>query len=129
MIKSNIIKRVRGFNINKELSLEEVLIKQSQQGDDNAFEKLIDKYEEYLYKMAFLYVKNEQDSMDVFEKSMENNNYKVKNGIVYDSVVDENIYKIGYHDVNEFLTIRFENFKNQENGEVIEFKVNISKYK
>ncbi|MEG2984588.1 MAG: hypothetical protein RR835_07800, partial [Peptostreptococcaceae bacterium] len=117
------------FNINKELSLEEVLIKQSQQGDDNAFEKLIDKYEEYLYKMAFLYVKNEQDSMDVFEKSMENNNYKVKNGIVYDSVVDENIYKIGYHDVNEFLTIRFENFKNEENGEVIEFKVNISKYK
>ena len=129
MIKSNIIKRVRGFNINKELSLEEVLIKQSQQGDDNAFEKLIDKYEEYLYKMAFLYVKNEQDSMDVFEKSMENNNYKVKNGIVYDSVVDENIYKIGYHDVNEFLTIRFENFKNQKNGEATEFKVNISKYK
>lgn len=70
MIKSNIIKRVRGFNINKELSLEEVLIKQSQQGDDNAFEKLIDKYEEYLYKMAFLYVKNEQDVMDIYQETV-----------------------------------------------------------
>jgi hypothetical protein len=68
-------------------------------------------------------------SIEIFEKSMENNNYKVKNGIVYDSVVDENIYKIGYHDVNEFLTIRFENFKNQKNDEVTEIKVNISKYK
>ena len=70
MIKSNILNKVRGFDIGKELSLEETLIKQSQWGNDDAFEKLIDRYEGYLYKMAFLYVKNEQDAMDIYQETV-----------------------------------------------------------
>ncbi|MRZ80182.1 sigma-70 family RNA polymerase sigma factor [Paeniclostridium sordellii] len=70
MIKSNILNKVRGFDIGKELSLEETLIKQSQRGNDDAFEKLIDRYEGYLYKMAFLYVKNEQDAMDIYQETV-----------------------------------------------------------
>ncbi|CEN76179.1 RNA polymerase sigma-70 factor [[Clostridium] sordellii] len=70
MIKSNILNKVRGFDIGKELSVEETLIKQSQWGNDDAFEKLIDRYEEYLYKMAFLYVKNEQDAMDIYQETV-----------------------------------------------------------
>ncbi|MFR3566917.1 MAG: sigma factor [Paraclostridium sordellii] len=177
MIKSNILNKVRGFDIGKELSVEETLIKQSQWGNDDAFEKLIDRYEGYLYKMAFLYVKNEQDAMDIYQETVlkaylnitklkdrkafktwitkilvnnvytknnqakkiqenhikldtkEFNNYKVKNKMVYDNVTSENIYKIGYHDINEFLTIKFKNFKNKKDSEVTEFKVNISNYK
>ncbi|WP_270504764.1 hypothetical protein [Paraclostridium sordellii] len=49
--------------------------------------------------------------------------------MVYDNVTSENIYKIGYHDTNEFLTIKFKNFKNKKDSEVTEFKVNISNYK
>ncbi|CEP90501.1 RNA polymerase sigma-70 factor [[Clostridium] sordellii] len=70
MIKSNILNKVRGFDIGKELSVEETLIKQSQWGNDDAFEKLIDIYEGYLYKMAFLYVKNEQDAMDIYQETV-----------------------------------------------------------
>ncbi|WP_270504763.1 sigma factor [Paraclostridium sordellii] len=70
MIKSNILNKVRGFDIGKELSVEETLIKQSQWGNDDAFEKLIDRYEGYLYKMAFLYVKNEQDAMDIYQETV-----------------------------------------------------------
>jgi RNA polymerase sigma-70 factor, ECF subfamily len=70
MIKSNIIKRVGEFKISKELSLEESLIKKAKKGDDEAFEKLVDKYEGYLYKMAFLYVKNEQDAMDIYQETV-----------------------------------------------------------
>ncbi|CEQ14299.1 sigma-70 family RNA polymerase sigma factor [Paraclostridium sordellii] len=70
MIKSNILNKVRGFDIGKELSVEETLIKQSQWGNDDAFEKLIDRYEGYLYKMAFLYVKNEQDAMDIYKETV-----------------------------------------------------------
>lgn len=64
-----------------------------------------------------------------FEKNKEFNNYKVKNKMVYDNVTSKNVYKIGYHDTNEFLTIKFKNFKNQKDNEVTEFKVNISNYK
>ncbi|CEO09985.1 RNA polymerase sigma-70 factor [[Clostridium] sordellii] len=70
MIKSNILNKVRSFDIGKELSVEETLIKQSQWGNDDAFEKLIDIYEGYLYKMAFLYVKNEQDAMDIYQETV-----------------------------------------------------------
>ncbi|CEQ09174.1 RNA polymerase sigma-70 factor [[Clostridium] sordellii] len=70
MIKSNILNKVRGFDIGKELSVEETLIKQSQWGNDDAFENLIDRYEGYLYKMAFLYVKNEQDAMDIYQETV-----------------------------------------------------------
>ncbi|CEO21774.1 sigma-70 family RNA polymerase sigma factor [Paraclostridium sordellii] len=70
MIKSNILNKVRGFDIGKELSIEETLIKQSQWGNDDDFEKLIDRYEGYLYKMAFLYVKNEQDAMDIYQETV-----------------------------------------------------------
>lgn len=70
MIKSNILNKVRGFDIGKELSVEETLIKQSQWGNYDAFEKLIDRYEGYLYKMAFLYVKNEQDAMDIYQETV-----------------------------------------------------------
>ncbi|CEK35013.1 RNA polymerase sigma-70 factor,RNA polymerase sigma factor sigV,RNA polymerase sigma factor,RNA polymerase sigma-70 factor,Sigma-70, region 4 [[Clostridium] sordellii] len=70
MIKSNILNKVRGFDIGKELSVEETLIKQSQWGNDDVFEKLIDRYGGYLYKMAFLYVKNEQDAMDIYQETV-----------------------------------------------------------
>lgn len=70
MITGNVIKRVMGFNKSQKLSNEEVLIIKSQEGDDESFEKLIDMYENYLYKMAFLHVKNEQDAMDIYQDTV-----------------------------------------------------------
>lgn len=70
MIKSNIIKRGKVFNIGQKSYSEKFLIKQSQYGNDNSFEKLMDIYESYLYKMAFLYVKNEHDALDIYQETV-----------------------------------------------------------
>jgi len=41
-----------------------VTIKKAQKGDDEAFSELIDTCKEKLYKIAFAYLKNEQNSLD-----------------------------------------------------------------
>ena len=50
----------------KEHSLEKKAI----YGDKKAFENLIENNEEYLYKMAFLYTKNEHDALDIFQDTV-----------------------------------------------------------
>lgn len=44
------------------------LVKKAQKGDDKAFLKLFQKYEEDIYRMAYLYVKNESDALDVVQE-------------------------------------------------------------
>lgn len=58
-------KYVKLFNKNLKLFSEDELIKASQRGDDDSFEVLMKRYKDYLYKMAFLYVKNEHDALDI----------------------------------------------------------------
>lgn len=41
------------------------LAKKAVRGNPDAYGKLIAEYQEYLYKMAFLYLKNEEDALDV----------------------------------------------------------------
>ena len=43
------------------------LIKRSQPGDMNADDELFSKYENKLYKFAFVYVKNEHDAIDLVQ--------------------------------------------------------------
>ena len=43
------------------------LIKRSQPGDMNADDELFSKYENELYKFAFVYVKNEHDAIDLVQ--------------------------------------------------------------
>ncbi|MTI80848.1 MAG: sigma-70 family RNA polymerase sigma factor [Firmicutes bacterium] len=44
------------------------LVKKAQRGDDKAFLKLFQKYEEDIYRMAFVYVKNKDDALDVVQE-------------------------------------------------------------
>ncbi|WP_456276878.1 RNA polymerase sigma factor [Bacillus sp. AK128] len=44
------------------------LVKKAQQGDDQAFLKLFQQYEEDIYRMAYVYVKNEGDALDVVQE-------------------------------------------------------------
>lgn len=69
MTKGIIIKKLTLFTEVKEDCYEKAFIKQSQRGNDNSFEKLMDIYEPYLYKMAFLYMKNEQDALDIYQET------------------------------------------------------------
>ncbi|UOE94749.1 sigma-70 family RNA polymerase sigma factor [Alkalihalobacillus sp. LMS39] len=44
------------------------LVKKAQKGDDKAFIKLFQRYEEDIYRMAYVYVKNESDALDVVQE-------------------------------------------------------------
>lgn len=43
-------------------------MKKAQKGDDKAFLKLFQQYEEDIYRMAYVYVKNESDALDVVQE-------------------------------------------------------------
>ncbi|RFU62051.1 sigma-70 family RNA polymerase sigma factor [Peribacillus glennii] len=44
------------------------LVKKAQNGDDKAFLRLFQQYEEDVYRMAYVYVKNESDALDVVQE-------------------------------------------------------------
>lgn len=44
------------------------LVKKAQKGDDKAFLKLFQQYEKDIYRMAYVYVKNENDALDVVQE-------------------------------------------------------------
>lgn len=44
------------------------LITEAQKGDDGAFLKLFQLHEEDIYRMAFIYVKNQEDALDVVQE-------------------------------------------------------------
>ncbi|WP_233434860.1 sigma-70 family RNA polymerase sigma factor [Mesobacillus jeotgali] len=45
------------------------LIKKAQKGNDRAFLELFQEYEQDLYRMAFIYVKNQNDALDVVQET------------------------------------------------------------
>ncbi|GAA0070164.1 sigma-70 family RNA polymerase sigma factor [Clostridium sardiniense] len=55
---------------NSEFTSEELIIKRAIKGDKISYEKLIKANKEYLYKLAFLYVKNEQDALDIIQETV-----------------------------------------------------------
>lgn len=44
------------------------LIKCAQKGDMRAYEELFQKYEEEIYKLAFVYAKNREDVLDIVQE-------------------------------------------------------------
>lgn len=59
------------LNIDRKNKLNEIkLIKESMKGNKESFGILIKNNKEYLYKMAFLYVKDEQDALEVIHETV-----------------------------------------------------------
>jgi RNA polymerase sigma-70 factor, ECF subfamily len=44
------------------------LVKKAQNGNDKAFLKIFQQYEEEIYRMAFVYVKNQEDALDIVQE-------------------------------------------------------------
>ena len=44
------------------------LVKKAVKGDPDAYGRLITEHQEYLYKMAYLYVRNEETALDVVDR-------------------------------------------------------------
>jgi RNA polymerase sigma-70 factor, ECF subfamily len=53
----------------KEVHLLLNLIKKAQRGNDKAFLELFKQYEQDIYRMAYIYVKNQNDAMDVVQET------------------------------------------------------------
>lgn len=70
MIENIAMKKIKFFNKKQEKYTEYKLVSQAQNGCDESFEKLMNLYKEYLYKMAFLYVKNEHDALDIYQETV-----------------------------------------------------------
>lgn len=50
--------------------LSEIKVKKAQKGDKQAFLDLIEPQKEKLYKIAYTYVKNEQDTLDIIQETI-----------------------------------------------------------
>lgn len=70
MIEEISIRNIKFFNKKQEEYSEYKLINKAQDGCNESFEKLINRYKEYMYKMAFLYVKNEHDALDIYQETV-----------------------------------------------------------
>jgi RNA polymerase sigma-70 factor, ECF subfamily len=70
MIENIAIKKIRLLSKKREEYREYQLVNKAQEGCDESFEKLINTYKEYLYKTAFLYVKNEHDALDIYQETL-----------------------------------------------------------
>lgn len=49
---------------------EKTLVKRAMRGNPKAFGTLVEREQEYLYRMAFLYVRQEQDALDAVQESI-----------------------------------------------------------
>lgn len=58
--------------VKKEVILIEKLIKKAKRGNKTAFIQYIKPYEADLYRMAFVYMKNEHDAVDVVQETILN---------------------------------------------------------
>lgn len=45
------------------------LVREAQKGNDKAFLELFEEYENDIYRTAFVYVKNQDDSLDVVQET------------------------------------------------------------
>jgi RNA polymerase sigma-70 factor, ECF subfamily len=45
-------------------------VKKAKKGDDKAFQELVEAEKEKLYRMAYLYVKNESDAIDIVHETI-----------------------------------------------------------
>ena len=53
------------------------LVKRAKKGDTEAFQMLIHEEKEKLYRMAYMYMKNEDDALEVFQESLYKSLYSI----------------------------------------------------
>lgn len=51
------------------LTSESIVVRRAKQGDQDAFETLVTRYEKRVYSLAYHYVGNEQDAMDISQEA------------------------------------------------------------
>lgn len=67
----------------KEQTEEIKLVKQARKGKVEAYGELIHRYQEYLYRTAFLYTKNEDTALDMVQECVLKNRMEVSEAFRY----------------------------------------------
>ncbi|MFC5603665.1 sigma-70 family RNA polymerase sigma factor [Sporosarcina koreensis] len=52
------------------IAIQSTLIEKAQSGDENAFYELLEPLQAQLYRIAFVYARNEDDAVDIFQQSV-----------------------------------------------------------
>ncbi|QAA33032.1 sigma-70 family RNA polymerase sigma factor [Clostridium manihotivorum] len=66
-IQASKINRIKTDNI---VTSDDNLVESAIKGSKEAFESIIDDYKEYLYKTAYLYVKNQHEASDIYQETV-----------------------------------------------------------
>lgn len=67
----NITMKMINFSNERDKEQGEIkLVEKAKNGCDQSFEALMKIYKEYIYKMSFLYMKNEHDALDVYQETV-----------------------------------------------------------
>lgn len=61
---------MKDIKVSTEKTLDDNIVECAIKGSKEAFISLIEVYEEYLYKTAYLYVKNQHDASDIFQETV-----------------------------------------------------------
>ncbi|RAK15200.1 RNA polymerase sigma-70 factor (ECF subfamily) [Anoxybacillus vitaminiphilus] len=69
MVKAGII-REKNMNFKGKATLDDDLVISAIRGNKEAFINLIEEYKEYLYKTAYLYVKNQHEASDIYQETV-----------------------------------------------------------
>lgn len=62
-----------------------------------------------------------------YDKNLDYNTLQVKGNLVFDSIINENVYNIGYSDFDTYVIVKFLDVNNKSINSVTEFKVDIKK--
>lgn len=99
--------------------IDELVFKKAQKGDAESFYKLLSPIKEKLYRVAFIYFKNENDAMDALQDSIVKGiKYidKCKNAKTFNawmSIIVINTCKNNYKKAKKLTPIDINNFKNE----------------
>ena len=131
MIEDSVIKMINSSNQTKDRYKEYELVEKAQKGRDNAFEELINIYKEYLYKMSFLYVKNEHDALDIYQETVYKayiNIHKLKNSRFFKTWITKiliNNVKLKQRHDNKFTDEKLDNYIGEISYSSLEEKIDL----
>lgn len=83
-----------------------------------------DKFKDPYIKLEYMYASGFGGKS--YEDDINTKEYKIKNGMVYDSIVTDNHYGIGYYNTTQYIIVKFLDLKDKSEDNITEFKVYIN---
>lgn len=118
---------------------DQILVERSQQGDNDAFDKLVQKYQDKIYRQCYLFTNDVGDALDLTQEAFIRvfqslNNFKAQSSfytwlfrIVHNICVDYTRHKKAYLDAENVYSEDISNTPFSESNEIKELEDEVSK--